>query len=134
MHCDIVELADQLCWQVRIIGYLTINFFISCCCNLEVNSNTQQGTITYLIESNHSISMTHSHYQPTYMYIYIYACKRKVLVEEQIPVHYDPEESKPPYSQLWEGTPEDQHMHAIALNSNISSLLYTNTDPISTII
>lgn len=38
------------------------------------------------------------------------------------PAHYDPEGSRPHEFQALVGTQEAQHMHAIALNSNTSSL------------
>lgn len=37
MHSDIVKLAYQLRWQVRVIGNMAINFFISCGSYLQID-------------------------------------------------------------------------------------------------
>lgn len=46
-----------------------------------------------------------------------------VIDQYQAPVRYVPEESKPRGCPPSVGTPKDQHTHAIALNSSISSPL-----------
>ena len=39
MHCDIMKLANQLGWQARVIGNVSINFSVSCGSNLESTFN-----------------------------------------------------------------------------------------------